>query len=683
MSGAFPKINVAADPSDKRQSEIADFFSKKLDIRRPHERTWYTVAAFFRGNQYVQWTEADNRLTTPEEPAYRVRLALNRIMAKVRSRAAKFLKNRAVPVCVPATMEFKDRLNARASTKAIEYEWRQTRLEQKYRDALDWANKCGHGYWWFHWDPTIIGRTTQADAQGKKIVQEGQIGDIVVEAVSPFEIVVDDPAISYIGDQPRIGRVRLMKLSTLKGAYPKAESISAETRQHEAFMFKDRIGALTTNTLGMGIATSYVDDMSRDNVLVYELYEKPCPEYPKGRYDIMAGGVLLEENQELPHGFSDLGNPYPCVDFTDFPQVGQYWITTIAEQLIAPQREYNLVRSKIAEHLRLLAHPKILVAKQHQLAAGAWTSDSGEIVEYVALPNVPPPTPWSPPPISADVWRSIEMIIAEFDAISMIFPEAEGQVGQSTSGFQTNLLQEATDAVHGPDIRAHELVIEEAAIKLRRMMKVYFDIPRLLTIAGRNLQPEVIEFSSQQVDDFSDIRVEAGSALPTLKAAKIQMISDLWKAGLLGNPQNPEDVRRVRMMLEMGTIEDQYDYDRQDEELARLENAQVEETGQIGKPDAFENHELHYRVHTDVLKSATAKQWQPERRQMMIAHLIMHVRYINPQSAIQLATEYQMPELVQDLMAQMQAAQASAGPQQAPPPPEGAAPQGATQPAPL
>jgi hypothetical protein len=268
------------------------------------------------------------------------------------------------------------------------------------------------------------------------------------------------------------------------------------------------------------------------------------------------------------------------------------------------------------------------------------------------------------------VWRSLDLIGKEFDEVTQIHPEAEGRVGSATSGFQTNLLQEATDAVHSPDIRVHERIIEEAAVKLRRMMKAYYDVPRLMTIAGRNLQPEAFVFSSDQIDDFADIRVEAGSAFPTLKAAKIQMINELWTAGLLGNPQNPEDVRRVRSMLEMGTFEDQHDYDRQDEELARIENAQVSSGEQIVNPEPIENHELHYRAHTDQLKSPASKKWPPEQRMALVRHVIMHARYINPQSALMLASEYGQQDLAQALQQQIAASAAAAAGQPAGPPPQ-------------
>jgi hypothetical protein len=76
---------------------------------------------------------------TPPAPSHRVRLTVNRIFPKMRARIAKFLKNRPIPHIVPAQEDQTAKMNARATEKAIHYQWRRLQLEQKYKDALLWA----------------------------------------------------------------------------------------------------------------------------------------------------------------------------------------------------------------------------------------------------------------------------------------------------------------------------------------------------------------------------------------------------------------------------------------------------------------------------------------------------------------------------------------------------------------
>lgn len=648
------------EPNEKDRKlikEVEDAFARGRTIRRPHESQWFVNIAFDRGNQYVVWNaQGLGGLTTPEAPRHRIRLVINLIQPTLRARASKFLKGRPVPIVVPATSDIDDRQNARFTSKALEYQTRRCRLEQKYGDAVRHAQLTGHGYWWFNWDPTITARIRTKDPLLQTpIVDEVQGGDVVVESDGPWSLLVGDPACHFIGDQPWIVRVKVRPLTYIRGRFTDTgKFVPGETSQEDALRYEQQVAQL--NSQGMGgaglsearEARGGGETPEKTHAVVREYFEKPCPDYPQGRYIVTAGGVLLKQQDFLPYQFHDLANPYPCVDFPDLAQVGQYWGTTICEQLITPQKEYNLLRSKLAEQLRLMAHPKILVARQHLLPPGAWSSQPGEILEYHAVPHLPPPTPWHPPNIAADTWKVLEILRREISDIAHIYPESEGQTGQAKSGFQTNLLQEAVDAVHQPDVDVHARVLEEAYYKIRRIMKQGYTIERLLTIAGKDLEPEAFEFSGEQIDDYADIVMVASSILPKLPSAKSQLILDLWKAGVYGPVDDPEARRKVATQLEMGTLEDTFSDARKDEQQARVENDRFLDGQPLPTPDFYEHHDLHYKIHTDLLKSP--RQWDEQQKLALIAHVIGHVKYQNPQSAIQLAIQYGMPQLVADIM---------------------------------
>lgn len=657
-----PLEYTPSDDDRKFIAEINDKCNRWRRDRQPHEQQWFVNAAFFRGQQYVQWSDKDQRLMVPPAPSHRVRLVVNRIFPKVRARIAKFLKNRAVPHVVPAQEDQTAKMNARATEKALMYQWRRLCLEAKYKDALLWAKDSSKAFWWFYWDANALAQVSQKnELTGETTSQNAPLGDVGIEVGSAFEVLVAEPGVSRIGDQPAIMRVKLRSVQDVQARYPEfALYIKADAGDKDIFRFEKQIASL--NNVGYG-GTGLIEsrqtrakDGQPNLVLVKEYFERPCAEWPNGRYAVVAGDVLVKQQDELPFGFASLTNPYPVTVFSDVETAGQFWGPTVTEQLIGLQREYNLVRSKLAEQIRLMAFPKLLAAKQHQIADGAWTSEAGEFVEYVAIPGVPPPTPWNPPNIANDAWQSINLIQKEFDDITQVFPAAEGDVGSATSGFQTNLLQEATDSVHAPDVRAHELALEEAAIKVRRLMKQGYDIPRLLTTIGKNYQPEVLEFSQDAIDEAAIIIVEASSHLPDLKGAKIQAIIELFTNGMLGNPDDPDVKRRALSMLEMGELDQAYDYARHDEDLARIENHDLEEGQPLNPPEFFQNHNIHYQVHTDQLKNASTRSWPPEQRMALINHVIWHVDFMNPASSLQLAQTYglPLPPHAQQLLAQQE-----------------------------
>lgn len=645
------------EPSDEDKAlikEVEDFYQEARQARTAHEGQWFLNGAMLRGNQFAEWSKQDQKLVTPPASKARRRVVVNKLQPKNRARLAKFVKNRPIPVVIPATQDVEDKLDARATTKAFHYITRTARLEQKYGDALRWASMCGHGYWWIYWDPTAKGRVKTTDELTQQAsVVTATMGDVAVEVGSPFEVFVADPTISYIGDQPKILRVRERELSEVQRRYPEmAKYVKAEGKDSDSLRYEKQLGELSATAAGgLGIQSGRGSgDTLRKTVVVKEFMCRPTADYPNGRYVVTAGNVLLKNQDSLPaDGFGNQANPYPCADFLDSPGVGQYYITTLLEQAIPIQREYNEIRSRLSEHTRLNVHPKLLVARQHNLAAGSWTNAAGEIVEFVAHPSISDPRPVPPPSISTDVWHSLELLDRELSELFQIFPESQGSNGKSNSGFQTSLLQEANDSVHAPDQRANELVMIEAFYKIRHLMKEGYDIPRIITVTGNHLSGEALEFSRDEVDEAADIIVETGSALPNGKAERTQFLVELGAAGWLGNPADPNDRARFLNYLEMGSVEDAYDFDRRDEELARLENIAFDEGRPVTSPDFFENHDLHQRLHADKLKSVGAKLWSPEQRSAAIHHLLEHVKWINPQAAMQLALMYGDEQLVQQI----------------------------------
>jgi hypothetical protein len=671
------QFSKAEEPTSKLVSEINSHVSELLQQRKDHEPSWFVNAAILRGDSYVTWDATTARLSTPPAPNHRVRLRINRVRPKYKAYLAKFFKGRPKPEILPASTDREDLLNARSTERALDYIFRKQSMEAKYKRAKLWTGIASKGYWWFSWNENSIGRVRTEDPLLGVKDEEAVLGDVEITVGTPFEVLVSDPTQSRIADQPKIYRITRQPLKDVQQRHSEfAEQIKPDTSTSDAMGYANRIASLRTygSETGSGSATK---EPANTHVTVKEMFVKPCGEYPKGMYACVAGDVLVKNQPELPYGFWDMENPYPVVEFTDSAAVGQYWGTTIVEQLTDLQREYNLLRSKVAENIRMLSHPKIQVFTQHRLSKSAWTDQAGEIIEVWGVPGLPPPQIIQPPNIAADVWQSLSLIRQEFDDLTQIYPASEGKVGSSTSGFQTNLLQEAADSVHGPDIREDELAMEDAFRKIRRIIAKGYDIPRLITVVGKNSKPEVLEFSNRNIDEYADLKVQIGSMLPDLKSAKIQALLELGAGGWLGNPQDPDDRRKFVSRLEMGGIELTMEEERSDEDQAWRENTEFEQSGTPMKPaEFFENHRMHEQVHGMLLKSASALEWPPEKRIALIDHLLSHAMFLNPQVAQQLKVQYGLapPMPVISQMPPSGPAAPPGAPPQAPPAPGAPAP---------
>ena len=634
--------------------EVNQKYSVWRGIKRPHEIKWFINNAMLAGLTGIRWNDSLAQIENIPQPQYkRERPSINKILPKFRTRKAKFLKSRYAPIVVPASSDKEDKLNATASQLALEYASRKCKLESIYRRALNWSESCGKSFIAVHWDANS---TAKVKDEATGAVTEQQLGDIRFEAVSPFEILVPDIGIETIGDQHEYMRVRALPLEDLKLRYKDVagiDDLKGDAGSEDLFQYQKQIASLSSKTsYGATGALADKSDKGLNFALLKELFQRPCYKYPQGRYIVTAGNLVLRYQEMLPYGFSTMANPYPMVEFTDIELPGQFWPTSIVEQLIGPQREYSDLRLQLYNHMRKQMHPKILVSAFSKFPENAWTDEAGEVIKVVTMPGMMEPKVIVPPPISSDIWQNFALVNDEMDIISGLPPGSGGEVSGTTSGFQVNLLQEATDALHAPDVRQHEAAYEELYGKARKIMAQGYEVPRLISMTGRAHIPDVIEFSKDNIDENAEIVVYTGSSLSNSPAVRTQQVIELWNAGILQDAVNPaEGQRKALTMLDTNGIGEFQQEKRRDEEKARLENLALEKGQFVKPPLPFDDHVIHYQIHTDQMKSPDFElTWDDAKHRELFAHTLLHMKYINPQQALQTAAELGFVELMPLLM---------------------------------
>ena len=689
-SGQVPDIISSSDVKDTTTSggktataegelvaEVNSKYSKWRNDRRPLESTWFYNAALIRGLANTRWNPVLNVLESRKAPAHRSRENINIILPKVKAKLSKFLKSRAIPIVTAASTDHEDILNAKATTKVLEYIWDKMALEEKYEEALLWSMQTGKCFWWFYRNEGSIAQVKEpAGLIGKDTIHDIPLGDVGVELGTAFEVLVSDPGITRIQNQPEIMRVKVRPTKDVEKTFSLAEgTIKSEVKESELFQYQRQIANLGAKAT-VGMATEYSRgsaDEKASHVVVKELFTAPCAAYPNGRYVVVAGETVVKQPDDLPYGLSNTSSPYPVVEFADTLTAGQFWPTTMVEQLSGVQKLYSRLRNQLDEHSKLQLHPWIFIPKQASVHENAFGTEAGQKIPFNFQPGMPHPQQWivRPEPINGDVYRMLDILRSEADLISNLSPASLGQVG-STSGFETNLLQEAADSVHSPDIRRNELALKDAAFKIRRLVKMGYDIPRLITIVGRDNTPEVFEFSNEQIDEHANILIDTGSALPQQKHARIEAILKLDERQMFGPPGDPTRNRKVLKALDMGSSQEDVDLLGVDEDHARLENLSFTRGEQVEDPMPWENHDLEYEIHTALLKSQEIKNWPPEQRAGLVRHVILHVKWKNPQNALQLAAVFGMQDVVAEIQQTMMVQQQfAAPPQAAPPAPEG------------
>lgn len=652
-------------------AEIYNKYDVRRQMRRPYEVQWYLNASALRGFPDVRWNQELSRLEMKREPAHRKRHRINHIKPKYVARVAKYTKVPPNPTVIPATTDRTDIFNARASQKMLEYFTRKGNMRAKYMQAMQWVPLTGKAFWWFRYDADKVAYApTKLDGKREPI-----LGEVELDYGSAFEFLPADPGIELLCDQPEIMRARLIPVKDLEKNHPNAGPIATESTSADLFFYQRQIADLGTRQQGMASrSVQYtLDDQSGGYALQIETFTKPCALYPQGRYVIVAGQKLLKRQNTLPGDFQYVHtNPYPCVEFTDDIAPGQFWPDAFVERLVGLASEYNEYRSKMSENMAMHFFPKLMVSKQLNLDPGAYTSEAGERLDINTIPGVPAPSFLQPANVIGDAWNILNTIRREMDDITLIYPSAVGGTGGANSGFQTNLLQEAADQVHGPAIGRNATALEEAYIKIRHLMKTCYNIPRLITIAGRNNIPEVYEFSSDQVDEQADVRIEPDTMMPMLRSVRVDMIRGMYGDGLFGDQKDPNTRKRVMDMIRMGYSDFEVDREQRDQEQAQFENIRMVKGEDLLKPMVWENHQIHWEAHVDLFKSPEASEWPSEVMVKYAWHAIIHLSYIDQEAALKMSGEFGLRDQLQELLdLQKPPAPPPPPPQPAPPAPPG------------
>jgi hypothetical protein len=681
---AAPKPDTSAEDA-LLVGEVYRKFEARRALRRPYEVKWYVNASALGGYPDVRFNVDTEKIEIKKEPAHRKRYRINLIKPKYVARVAKYTKSPPNPTVIPATSDREDLMNARASQKALEYQTRKGQLRQRWMQAMQWVPITGKAFWWIRFDDQAQGLSPQmvTDDMGKSSLQQTS-GEVKVDFGSAFEFLPADPGIELLGDQPEIMRARMVKLDDLKSNAEFAdqlEGVEGESRDTDIFFYQRQIADIGTRLQGLASRQNVDEDDPKPYVLRIETFTKPCAEYPQGRYLVVAAHKLLRKQDSLPGEFASLcpNNPYPVVEFCDDAAPGQFWPDAFVERCVGLNSEYNEYRSKFGENLALHFFPKLMVWNQLGLDSESYNNEGGERLNMNYIPGIPPPMFLQPANVVGDAWNAIQSIKKELDDVTMIHPPSMGSQQGTNSGYQVSLLQEAGDAVHGPAIQRNAMALEEAYNKIRHLMKLY-DTPRLITIAGKNNMPEMVEFKSASVDENAEIIVEPDTMMPPLRTARLDMIRMMAKDGLFGNIQDPKVLKRVNDMIRMGGYaEFEIDQDQRDREQAQHENLLMERGEQLAKPMPWENHLQHWEDHTDLFKSPQAQLWQDEQWRRNIWHGLVHLNYINPQEAMMMAAEFNLQnELAkfQQLhnMQQQQAQMLMGPPPQAGPAPGGPGP---------
>lgn len=303
-----------------------------------------------------------------------------------------------------------------------------------------------------------------------------------------------------------------------------------------------------------------------------------------------------------------------------------------------------------------MAKPQ-LAAEKGSIDPSKITSEPGQVILYTPGFNPPQPIPLQQLP--SYVLQELDRILLDWADISGIHEVSQGQVPPGVSAATAiSYLQEQDESKLSHTVDSVEQAIEKIAQITLSYVGQFWDASRVVKVTGADGIFDAMAFKGSDLRGNTDIKIEAGSALPTSRAAKQAMIMDFMKMGFISPDEGME-------VLELGGINKIYDrlqVDKKqaqrenlkmakvslalleqhlDQEMERITTQEADSLTEDGVPldrdgmpippklvvpvNTYDNHAVHIMVHNDYRKSQAFENLPEHIKELFEQHVNQHI----------------------------------------------------------
>jgi hypothetical protein len=605
-------------------------WQKAKTARSQKQLQWFNNMSMFYGHHWVEQTRGNfpdgfrDKLFTPRKPYYHQRKTINRIRSYVRWEMSKMLSSFPTAQAIPSSSEDEDQRAAYAAEQAWTSISEAKKLRQHMSRAIWWTIVTGNGFVKTHWDATCLDKVS------------GEMGDIKYGHVTPFHLFVPDIREQDIEDQP-----------FLINAYTKTVEWA------EYYFAKELNGirlAPSVSSANQILDEAYLNlgnSKAPDSVIVYETWVKPGATklLPQGGVIISIDDILISVFREgFPYGHG----MYPFTKFEHIPTATFYADSPIVD-LSQLQKEYNGLRSEIAEAGRRMAKPQ-LIAPMGSIVPSKLTNEPGLVIQY--KPGMAPPQPLPLSPLPQYYLDQQDRVLNDWIDISGEREVSRGDTPPGvTSGTAISYLQEASNQYLTPQFQSIESGVEKIAVQTIELFVQYVDIPRKIRTIGADGAFDTMLLKGADIASGTDVRVEPGSSYAKSKAAQEARVMDMFAVGIIDQPA-------ALRMLEVGGVQKVMDTMNVAERKAQRENIKMKmlspEDIEMARTQAME--EIMSQVPPEMMQDPQIMdeiQNMPAPPLISVDDFDVHEVHIETHNKFRMSQEYEiLPDEVKDQFAQ-------------------------------
>lgn len=533
----------------KDASLLAEHRKMLGNLRADDDREWLQNKEFYRGNQYIQWsntTQAVQNLNVDESvrPRYKVRLVANAVQPGVQGLAAQMTKTKPTIHAVPSSGADRDVKAAQMAEALYEHWWSDLGLKAKLTSAIVNA-QISQGYWLITWD-AHAGKSMKVmvNPEDGSPIWDDEMADIYRETLRNMESQNGLPQNTLVDQYEQTVNVGDIRVQVLDGMCVWLDPTPNNVEECKYAICKfpmtvDEIQAVYGKTVSPNASSadrrpaamyqkkSYDDDV--ENVReVFAIYHKPTAWLPRGAYVVWTEGpneILLQSDYVFP--FRSL----PLVKFPGIERPGSVYDEVRTTSARPMQKELNDIVSGIAMHRRMTSKPQLLAATGS--LRQRLTDEPGAVIEFNPIAGLTPQ--WRPiPPLPSYINDNLQDTQRRLDKVYNLVPSERSNLPARTdSGHLVQLVQEAVADQISPEIQRMEIALAEAGGIMVAYAQEYYTEPRLLRIKGPGGSVQVSKFMNVDLAGEFSFQTEAGSGLPQTREGKIQAIKEMVEMGIL------------------------------------------------------------------------------------------------------------------------------------------------------
>lgn len=596
--------------------------------------------ALYKGIQYQELeTRIDARDRAADRSQFMRKVVANHLYDLTKNRASRLVKFRPAVAILPTNDELEDKLASKMAKMLLDHIWYVNQFEGVMQTQLaTYAQVMGEVYLFIEWNkdlgdlsPAYVKALKQGngkipmlddagnpvkDDQGNEIYIDHpvRIGDVDYKVTMPMDVLLQKkPKFDQVD---YCFRCEVKSVDELRIAYPdKASKIKDQDCQIYDY---EKMQLVST----------------RRQALVWTFYHRRSPFMDSGRMIKFTNDVILE-NTEFPYSHSNL----PFVRFTDQDLPGELHGVSFFEQIKGLTGTYNNLTNMLIRNIVMVSHPKWMIP------AGSVALDRlGNDISLVQFKGPQAPVLATAQSVPGDVFNFRSALKEEFQQISGVFGVSRGEPPAGIkAGIALQFLSEQESERYNELILKWNEMIRQTAEMTVAVCGDYYDESdeRMIRVIGKNNQYMTEFFKVSALEKDYDIRIQNSSALPKSVAARTQTLLDL-------SERFPDQFtgEQVIEMLDLAQSDKFTDAATVAVRTAEAENEKLYEVSDDEElaPVEFENHILHWKIHTRQMQEFQFKyKTSPKIQQRFKDHVTAHEMLMTEQAK-------KSPAFAQELM---------------------------------